>query len=86
MDISEEPEGWIDPNDKYFKVIGDNNSSSCDDTDSETETETETESESESSSGCSTSLKEGSIKILKGYMKNTKKYKKILFEEDFLPE
>ena len=38
MDISEEPEGWIDPNDKYFKVIGDNNSSSCDDTDSETET------------------------------------------------
>ena len=86
MDISEEPEEWIDPNDKYFKVIGDNNSSSCDDTDSETETETETESESESSSGCSTSLKEGSIKILKGYMKNTKKYKKILFEEDFLPE
>ena len=86
MDISEEPEGWIDPNDKYFKVIGDNNSSSCDDTDSETETETETESESESSSGCSTSLKEGSIKILKGYMKNTKKYKKIIFEEDFLPE
>tara|TARA_X000001036_G_scaffold413414_1_gene427674 strand:+ start:5806 stop:6060 length:255 start_codon:yes stop_codon:yes gene_type:complete len=84
MDISEEPEGWIDPNDKYFKVIGDNSSSSCDDTDSETETETE--SESESSSGCSTSLKEGSIKILKGYMKNTKKYKKILFEEDFLPE
>jgi hypothetical protein len=86
MDTSEEPEGWVDPTDKYFKVIGDNSSSSCDDTDSETETETETESESESSSGCSTSLKEGSIKILKGYMKNTKKYKKILFEEDFLPE
>jgi len=84
MDTSEEPEGWIDPNDKYFKVIGYNSSSSCDDTDSETETETE--SESESSSGCSTSFKEGSIKILKGYMKNTKKYKKILFEEDFLPE
>jgi len=84
MDISEEPEGWIDSSDKYFKVIGDNSSSSGDDTDSETETETE--SETESSSGCSTSFNEGSIKILKGYMKNTKKYKKILFEEDFLPE
>ena len=82
MDISEEPEGWIDSNDKYFKVIGDNSSSSCDDTDSETETESETES----SSGCSTSLKEGSIKILKRYKKKKKKYKKILFEEDFLPE
>tara|TARA_Y100000389_G_scaffold144606_2_gene142989 strand:- start:3088 stop:3285 length:198 start_codon:yes stop_codon:yes gene_type:complete len=65
-------------------VIGDNSSSSGDDTDSETETETE--SETESSSGCSTSFNEGSVKILKGYMKNTKKYKKILFEEDFLPE
>ena len=84
MDISEEPEGWVDPSDKYFKVIGDNSSSSGDDTDSETETETE--SETESSSGCSTSFNEGSIKILKGYMKNTKKYKKILFDENFLPE
>jgi hypothetical protein len=84
MDISEEPEGWVDPSDKYFKVIGDNSSSSGDDTVSETETETE--SETESSSGCSTSFNEGSVKILKGYMKNTKKYKKILFEEDFLPE
>jgi len=84
MDISEEPEGWVDPSDKYFKVIGNNSSSSGDDTDSETETETE--SETESSSGCSTSFNEGSVKILKGYMKNTKKYKKILFEEDFLPE
>tara|TARA_B110000305_G_C19463267_1_gene656010 strand:- start:4624 stop:4878 length:255 start_codon:yes stop_codon:yes gene_type:complete len=84
MDTSEEPEGWVDPADKYFKIMGDNSSSSGDDTDSDTETETE--SESESSSGCGASLKEGSVKLLKGYMKNTKKYKKILFEEDFLPE
>jgi len=48
---------------------------------SESESDTETESESES---CSSGDSEP--KMLKGYLKNTKKYKKILFEDTLFPE
>tara|TARA_B100000902_G_scaffold181278_1_gene174187 strand:- start:1019 stop:1264 length:246 start_codon:yes stop_codon:yes gene_type:complete len=67
----------------YFKI------SNCDDSsdkESDSETETETESETESESSGYSSSKEKPIKNMKGYFKNTKKYKKILFEENFLPE
>ena len=67
----------------YFKI------SNCDDSsykDSDSETEIETESETESESSGYSYSKEKPIKNMKGYFKNTKKYKKILFDENFLPE
>jgi hypothetical protein len=65
----------------YFKI------SNCDDSsDKDSDSETETESETESESSGYSSSKEKPIKNMKGYFKNTKKYKKILFEENFLPE
>jgi len=50
------------------------------------ETDSDTETESESSSSGYLSNKEEKPKMLKGYMKNTKKYKKILFEDTIFPE
>jgi hypothetical protein len=65
----------------YFKI------SNCDDSsDKDSDSETETESETESESSGYSSSKEKPIKNMKGYFKNTKKYKKILFDENFLPE
>jgi len=73
----------------YFKISNCDDSSDKDsdsETETGTETETETESETESESSGYSSSKEKPIKNMKGYFKNTKKYKKILFEENFLPE
>ena len=65
---------------KYFKITGDSS-------DSESElSESDTESETESESSSSLSGHNGKIKMLRGYLKNTKKYKKILFEETIFPE
>ena len=61
----------------FFKISCD----SSDESESDSETETETESETESSSSG-----ESKPKMLKGYLKNTKKYKKILFEDTLFPE
>ncbi|QOR60609.1 hypothetical protein [Bathycoccus sp. RCC716 virus 3] len=78
-----EPEGWINNDDIYFKISDDKSYSGDSEIDSDSETETETESES--SSGYNSS-KDEKITNFKGYMKNTKKYKKIFLDEDFLPE
>tara|TARA_Y200000002_G_scaffold18458_1_gene14219 strand:- start:600 stop:836 length:237 start_codon:yes stop_codon:yes gene_type:complete len=65
---------------KYFKITGDSS-------DSESElSESDTESETESESSSSLSGHNGKIKMLRGYLKNTKKYKKILFEDTLFPE
>ena len=48
--------------------------------------ESDTESETESESSSSLSGHKGKIKMLRGYLKNTKKYKKILFEDTLFPE
>ena len=61
----------------FFKISCD----SSDESESESESDTETESESESSSSGGSKPK-----MLKGYLKNTKKYKKILFEDNLFPE
>tara|TARA_B100000401_G_C52810700_1_gene723595 strand:- start:55 stop:300 length:246 start_codon:yes stop_codon:yes gene_type:complete len=76
------PKGWTTKNDDYFHISDDINSS---DNENDTESETDTETESESSSGYN-SGKDNKPKMLKGYIKNIKKYKKILFEDDLLPE
>ena len=79
-------EGW-DKDVRYFKISNCDDSSDKDsDSDSETETETENESETESESSGYSYYNEKPIKNMKGYFKNTKKYKKILFDENFLPE
>ena len=53
---------------KYFKITGDSS-------DSESElSESDTESETESESSSSLSGHNGKIKMLRGYLKNTKKY------------
>ena len=72
------PEGWSS-NSGYFK-LSDEISSDGDISDEDSETETESESSGYNSS------KDEKPRMMKGYMKNTKKYKKILFEDDFLPE
>ena len=59
----------------FFKITCGSSSES----ESESDTETESESESCSSGG-------SKPKMLKGYLKNTKKYKKILFEDTLFPE
>ena len=65
---------------KYFKITGDSS-------DSESElSESDTESETESESSSSLSGHNGKIKMLRGHLKNTKKYKKILFEDTLFPE
>jgi hypothetical protein len=74
-----EPKGWKESSD-YFVISDDKDSDISDISDSDTETE------SESSSSGYLSGKEEKPKMLKGYMKNTKKYKKILFEDTIFPE
>ncbi len=74
-----EPEGWKESSD-YFVISCDRDSDISDISDSDTE------KESESSSSGYFSGKEEKPKMLKGYMKNTKKYKKILFEDTIFPE
>ena len=76
-----EPEGWVNNDDICFKISDDMSYSG----DSEIDSDSETETESESSSGYNSSKDEKNI-TFKGYMKNTKKYKKIFLDEDFLPE
>tara|TARA_B100000902_G_C27084393_1_gene800553 strand:- start:487 stop:729 length:243 start_codon:yes stop_codon:yes gene_type:complete len=75
------PEGWEESSD-YFVISYDKDSDISDFTDSDSDTETESES---SSSGYLSNKEEKPI-MLKGYMKNTKKYKKILFEDTIFPE
>ena len=76
-----EPEGWNESSD-YFVITDDKDSDISDITDSDSDTGTE----SETSSSGYLSGKEEKPKMLKGYMKNTKKYKKILFEDTIFPE
>ena len=70
-----EPEGYATTS-EYFKLYDDDESS---DTDTDSDSDTETESGSESGT------ERVSVCMLKGYMK-PKRYKKILVEEDLLPE
>jgi len=68
-----EPEGYVTTS-EYFKLYDDDESS---DTDSDSDTETESGSES--------GTERINVGMLKGYMK-PKYYKKILIEEDLLPD
>lgn len=68
-----EPEGYATTS-EYFKLYDGDESS---DTDSDSDTETESGSESGG--------ERMNVGMLKGYMK-PKRYKKILIEEDLLPE
>lgn len=65
-----EPEGY-EGTSKHFKLY--------DDDDSESDSDTETDSESDSG------IERINVGMLKGYMK-PKHYKKILIEEDLLPD
>jgi hypothetical protein len=71
------PSGWTTSR-EYFKLSDED---SQDDSDSESESESDTDRESSESE-----YEGGNPKMLKGYLKNTKKYKKILFEDDLFPE
>ena len=77
------PQGWKTSASEceYFKISDDISSDNEKDSDSDNDTETESESSSGYNSG-----KEEKPRMLKGYIKNTKKYRKILFEDDLLPE
>ena len=75
------PNGWTTSR-EYFK-LSDKDSEDSDSDSDESLTGTETESEFEYSSE---SVSEENTKMLKGYLKNTKRYKKILFEDDLFPE
>ena len=68
-----EPEGY-EATSKHFKLYDDDDSS-----DTESDSDTETDSGSESGTG------RVNVGMLKGYMK-PKHYKKILIEEDLLPD
>ena len=81
MSNSITPEGWS-TDAEYFKLCDEESSSN----DEETDDESDTESVSNSSSGYNSSKESSRPKMLKGYLKNTKKYKKILFEETIFPE
>tara|TARA_B100001113_G_scaffold235524_1_gene193665 strand:- start:3946 stop:4170 length:225 start_codon:yes stop_codon:yes gene_type:complete len=70
-----EPEGYVTTS-KYFKLRDDSS-------DTESDSDIETDSESDSSSG--SGIDRVNIGMLKGYMK-PKHYKKILVEEDLLPD
>jgi len=72
MNISE-PEGY-EGTSKHFKIYDDDDSS---DTESDSDTETE--------SGSDSGIEPINVGMLKGYMK-PKHYKKILIEEDLLPD
>jgi len=75
------PNGWTTSR-EYFK-LSDKDSEDSDSDSDESLTGTETESESEYGSELGG---EENTKMLKGYLKNTKRYKKILFEDDLFPE
>ena len=66
-----EPTGYVTTS-EYFRLRDD---------DSDSDSESDTESDSESESG----LERINVGMLKGYMK-PKHYKKILIEEDLLPD
>jgi len=68
-----EPTGYVTTS-EYFRLRDD-------DTDSDSDTETDSESDSGSDSG----IELINVGMLKGYMK-PKHYKKILIEEDLLPD
>ena len=68
-----EPEGY-EATSKHFKIYDDDDSS---DTESDSDTETE--------SGSDSGIEPINVGMLKGYMK-PKHYKKILIEEDLLPD
>jgi hypothetical protein len=77
------PNGWTTSR-EYFKLSDKDSEDSDSDSDSdESLTGTETESEFEYGSELGS---EENTKMLKGYLKNTKRYKKILFEDDLFPE
>ncbi len=69
------PSGWTTSR-EYFKLSDED---SQDESESESESDTDRESSESEYEG-------GNPKMLKGYLKNTKKYKKILFEDDLFPE
>jgi len=75
------PNGWTTSR-EYFKLSDKDSEDSDSDSDSD-ESLTGTESESEYGSDFGG---EENTKMLKGYLKNTKRYKKILFEDDLFPE
>lgn len=68
-----EPEGY-EATSKHFKIYDDDDSS-----------DTESDSDTETDSGSESGLERINIGMLKGYMK-PKHYKKILIEEDLLPD
>ena len=82
MNISDsecEPEGWGNTTSGYFKIRNEECSDSDSDTDSESGTET-------SVSGTDSEIDPAEVgKKLRGYMK-PKYYKKILIEEELLPD
>tara|TARA_B100000902_G_scaffold382768_1_gene420829 strand:- start:1666 stop:1881 length:216 start_codon:yes stop_codon:yes gene_type:complete len=67
-----EPEGY-EGTSKHFKLYDDDSS------------DTESDSDTETDSGSESGLERINIGMLKGYMK-PKHYKKILIEEDLLPD
>jgi len=68
-----EPEGY-EATAKHFKIYDDDDSS-----------DTESDSDTETDSGSESGLERINVGMLKGYMK-PKHYKKILIEEDLLPD
>tara|TARA_B100001250_G_C19624416_1_gene710885 strand:+ start:662 stop:880 length:219 start_codon:yes stop_codon:yes gene_type:complete len=68
-----EPEGYVTTS-EYFKLYDDDESS-----------DTESDSDTETDSGSESGADRVNMGMLKGYMK-PKRYKKILIEEDLLPD
>ncbi|ADQ91710.1 hypothetical protein BpV1_083 [Bathycoccus sp. RCC1105 virus BpV1] len=68
-----EPEGY-EATSKHFKIYDDDDSS-----------DTESDSDTETDSGSDSGIERINVGMLKGYMK-PKHYKKILIEEDLLPD
>ena len=68
-----EPEGY-EATSKHFKIYDDDDSS-----------DTESDSDTETDSGSESGIERINVGMLKGYMK-PKHYKKILIEEDLLPD
>ena len=68
-----EPEGY-EATSKHFKIYDEDDSS-----------DTESDSDTETDSGSDSGMERINVGMLKGYMK-PKHYKKILIEEDLLPD
>ena len=68
-----EPEGY-EATSKHFKIYDEDDSS-----------DTESDSDTETDSGSDSGIERINVGMLKGYMK-PKHYKKILIEEDLLPD